>query len=432
MRRAASGLASALARLLLRVFFREIEIAGEVRMPAGTPLLLVANHVNSVVDPLLLLGFVAPRARMLAKSTLFRHPVMAPLLWLVRALPVYRRQDAGENPADNLKTFKRCHEALAQGGTIALFPEGRSHNQPHALPLKTGAARIALEAEHLHGPLGLRVVAIGLTYEAKSRFRSRVLVRIGAPLDPAPELAGYARAARGSVRQLTARIAAELESLTINYASWEQALLVNRVAGLVGGDTPLSARAALWQRVVDGYHALERSDAGRVASLVERIEGYDRRLAQRGLEDADVAGGARAARLRRRADAVMGPLGRLLNALPFAVTSRLTSHLTRTADETATYALLGGLVFFPVSWLVQGLILGLGVAPAAGAAAAVLAPLTGPAALRDYEARSLRQRLGRWPPPGEMAALRAERSQLASELLALAATLEPGSEAERT
>jgi len=82
MRSSVARLASAHSRLLLRVFFQEIEDVGEIRVQPGTRMLLVANHVNSVVDPLLLLGFLAPHARMLAKSTVFRHPVIAPLLWL--------------------------------------------------------------------------------------------------------------------------------------------------------------------------------------------------------------------------------------------------------------------------------------------------------------------------------------------------------------
>jgi 1-acyl-sn-glycerol-3-phosphate acyltransferase len=77
------GLDAALAlwgRVVLRVFFREIEIVGRERLPRGCPLLVVANHVNSLVDPMLIGAFLGLRPRILAKSTLWRHPVMAPLL----------------------------------------------------------------------------------------------------------------------------------------------------------------------------------------------------------------------------------------------------------------------------------------------------------------------------------------------------------------
>ena len=92
------------------------------------------------------MGFVGRRPRFLAKSTLWSHPVVAPLLIFIGAVPVYRRRD-GAPVARNLETFARCREVLAAGGTVALFPEGGSHNEPAPLPLKTGAARIALETE---------------------------------------------------------------------------------------------------------------------------------------------------------------------------------------------------------------------------------------------------------------------------------------------
>lgn len=421
MRALLDRLVSALARLLLRVFFREIEVVGAERVPRGSPLLLVANHVNSVVDSLLLLGLADARARMLAKSTLFRHPVMGPLLWLAGALPVYRRQDAGTEMARNFETFARCHEVLASGGTVALFPEGTSHNQPHALPLKTGAARIALEALHRHGPLGVRVVPIGLIYEAKGRFRSRVLLRVGEPLDPAPQAALYAASGRAAVRALTDRIAASLRTVTVNYASWEEARLVGQVAALLGGGRALSDRFELWRRVVAGYRELKAREPERVGAAVAAIERYEERLRGLLIEDAEVAGGAQSAPLRRRADSLLGPVGSALNALPYRVTALITQTLTRTPDEPATYALLAGLIFFPLAWALTALVVWLAAGPAAGLAALLLAPAAGPAALRYHEARGAFAQKPRTPPTAaDLRELRAERERLAREAEALA------------
>src|SRR5262245_896872 len=80
LRRAVDVATAGLARLLLRIFFREVEVAGADRIPRGVPLVIVANHMNSLVDPILLLGFSGARPRFLAKSTLWSHPVVAPLL----------------------------------------------------------------------------------------------------------------------------------------------------------------------------------------------------------------------------------------------------------------------------------------------------------------------------------------------------------------
>src|SRR5215813_11167581 len=91
---------AAILRRAVRIFFRDIEIVGLERVPTGGPLVLVANHVNGIVDPLLV-GLLGLRARFLAKSTLWSNPIIRPLLDLTGGIPVYRHQDAGEDTSKN-------------------------------------------------------------------------------------------------------------------------------------------------------------------------------------------------------------------------------------------------------------------------------------------------------------------------------------------
>jgi 1-acyl-sn-glycerol-3-phosphate acyltransferase len=80
-----------------RLFYR-LELAG--RAPAAGPVLFVANHPNSLLDPALVSLAAGREVRFLAKHTLFDDRKVG---WLVRAagsVPVYRQQDGpGARPA---------------------------------------------------------------------------------------------------------------------------------------------------------------------------------------------------------------------------------------------------------------------------------------------------------------------------------------------
>ena len=48
--RSSPDLLTRFLRLILRVFFRSVEVVGVERLPLGKPMVLVANHVNGVQD----------------------------------------------------------------------------------------------------------------------------------------------------------------------------------------------------------------------------------------------------------------------------------------------------------------------------------------------------------------------------------------------
>ena len=92
----------ALARALVRLFYHRVDVVGIERVPTAGPLVIVANHRNALVDPLILIATLPRTLRPMAKAPLFRHPILAPFLRLAGALPVHRRQDPGSDPARTL------------------------------------------------------------------------------------------------------------------------------------------------------------------------------------------------------------------------------------------------------------------------------------------------------------------------------------------
>jgi glycerol-3-phosphate O-acyltransferase/dihydroxyacetone phosphate acyltransferase len=411
-------LASGLARILIYVFYRRIELTGAERIPSAGPLLVVANHANALIDPILLVAVLDRPIRFLGKSTLWNNPLLRPLLWLGNVIPVFRSQDGGQM-AQNEQTFEKCHQELADGGAIALFPEGISYHAPQLQPFKTGAARIALGAEAAHGPLGVRVVPVGLTYESKGIFRSRVLVTVGdeialtpkalgrgADPDALSEPAGQDESGdadeRAAVRALTERIVNGLREVTLNFDSWSDSRLVEHVVEVYAeGESELPGRAhmadrfSLRQRFGDGYQALREQNPERCAALVEGAQRYERWLEELGLRDDHVSARYPGRRIVHYLTTHLTSLllwlpiaavGTLLNYLPYRASGWIADRFDEGAkDLPATLKLLSSFVMMPVVWALE-----IAVAAAlwgqwAGVATAVIAPASAYAALHFHE-----------------------------------------------
>jgi 1-acyl-sn-glycerol-3-phosphate acyltransferase len=217
--------------IALRLFFRRIETVNSDVVPTGTGVIFVLNHPNGLIDPALVFVALPRKISFLAKSTLFRMPVISFLLRTVEALPLYRRIDAGEDVSKNEQTFDMCHDLLQRGGSIALFPEGVSHNSPKLLPMKTGAARIALGAAASgETKIDVKIVPVGLYYTNKTTFRSEALLHFGEPFAvPSVPLDSDGQPPKAAVKELTSKIEAKLREVTLNAGS-EAELHVARIA----------------------------------------------------------------------------------------------------------------------------------------------------------------------------------------------------------
>lgn len=392
---------SGLCRLVSRVFFRRIEIEGLDRLPSKGPLLLVSNHGNSLIDPMVLLAFVPRRLRFLAKSTLWDTAVLRPLLAMADPIPVYRRQDAGVDTSRNVEAFARCWEALAEGEAIALFPEGKSHGEPSLQPLKTGAARIALDAEDHHGPLGTLIVPVGLIFEDRHAFRSRVLIRVGRPVDPAAEIARARSDHEGAFRALTERIGDALSRLAPNYRSWREARLVQRAAAIwarpeieVPTRDRMAAAIPVSQAFAEGYRELAAAQPERVEALAARVERYDRALELCGLTDEQVASSYVPAQVLRYLLTTVPRLlvwlpvslvGIALNWLPYRIPGWVARALRQPPHVAATYKVIVSVVVFPLFWLLEAGAVWRWLGALEGLLTLVVAPLSGWFALKFSE-----------------------------------------------
>src|SRR5262245_13982807 len=158
------------------VWLYGLRVEGREHWPAEGGALVCANH-QSMFDPPLV-GLTCPRRmNYLARDTLFRVPLLAPLIKFLDAIPIDRE---GGGLAGLKETLRR----LRGGEQVLIFPEGTRTRDGEVAPLKPGFIAVARRS-------GVPLVPVGLdgAYQAWPRTSrwprgGRIAVVIGEPISP--------------------------------------------------------------------------------------------------------------------------------------------------------------------------------------------------------------------------------------------------------
>ncbi len=340
---------------VVAIYFRDIEVVGERPLPATRGRVFAANHVNGLVDPVLVLTSAPCLIAPVAKSTLWKIPGLSWLLDAADAVPILRKKD---NPTQNVSAnddvFARVAERLATGGNILIFPEGTSHNEPHLVTVKTGAGRM-LAAAKARGTTGLTYQAVGLEFEARDTFRSRVLIVYG----KARRVDDHDEAGDALARAITAHLRGDLDGLVLEGRTWGERLLIARVAEMFAheqGDASLATWSALGQRVELAKRALAEGDPALYADVEALVTRYFAMLDEAQTVDAVVArGDAPAPHLLMPTallvlSAPFALVGVALYALPYQLPRAVARLAGSDHDVRSTYKIGTGLVAFP-TWM---------------------------------------------------------------------------------
>ena len=424
-----------ISELAVRSYYR-VTVAGG-RLPATGPVLVVANHNNSLVDPALVAAMAGRNVRFMAKAPLFTHPLIGWLIKGVGSVPVYRQQDDPSKMSQNLDSFRDVHAVLAQGDVVGIFPEGISHSMSRLAPLKTGAARIALGAAAQLGT-DFPIVAMGLVFRDRDTFRSEAHVIIGEAFrwdDLVGEVSN-----RSSVRELTERIERAMRAVSVNLEQWEDEPLV-RTAEAVwraehGADPTPAAEVERLRVTAEALQALRSGGAEEWRETAVELRAHGRALHKLGLtpetliEDVPLGAALRwsIGKLPLLPLLPISALGGLFFWLPKRITVAGAAHTARLEgdDTVVTHRVLVGGVMFPLWIAVTSVLVGLRFGWAAGLLFALVQPFWAFAALAVGERRqamwtAVRRYFLRRLNGQRLAPLRARQRALAERLRVLLA-----------
>lgn len=379
-RRRSPDLLYRLVKLILqvgiRIFYSSITIYGRDGWPKQGAVIFAANHPNSITDAIVLWAIIPHKVNYLAHAGLFRNPLFG---WFLRAcgvIPVYRAPARIEGKqrararARNDESFRHAYAVLEEGEAIGIFPEGTSHLEQQVKRIKTGAARIALEAEDHNGwQLGVQIVPLGLNFEDKGRFRTRVLVVVGRPIAVARYADLYRQDATAAAQQLTDKLQERMERLVVNIHDVNLTGVVQDVKSLYAyrlrGDVlvpdpergPLVEDWAIEKGIADAVAYYYRAEPVLFAEVSAQIERYLATLSTLKLREEQMQRpryrlSLRNTTLRAGLLTLLTGLfivwGMVINAVPY-LTTRLAGRFLA-ADETkrSTAKLLSGAIAFPL------------------------------------------------------------------------------------
>jgi len=475
-------MAHLVVQVVTRVFFRRVQVIGTEHVPETGGALFVAWHPNGIVDPALILARSPVPVVFGARHGLFRWPILGTLMRALGCVPIFRPKDMkGSTPeetrARNAASLDTLAQAIAGGACSALFPEGVSHDSPHPLAIKTGAARLYYRARAHRVPSSNPpvIIPVGLHYDRKRVYRSNALVAFHAPillgtdLDMDPTQSESEEDARARCLRLTERIEEALETASLATENWELHTLMHRARKLVRAERAHLAgadpgRAHMKEKVVGmariwtGYRARLQTHPEEVEALIARIREYDADLENLGIQDHELDSAPRLGSPWLPVLLVIQVLGVFLLLPPVVLAGYVLNIPTAAAigaiakvnakerKDEASIKIVAGVVFFPLTWaLWAGLAAwgqleaynafpGLPRAPGLAAATMLAMCLLGGglsvryARVAQETLRSLRVRFTRRVRIRSLARLQVERGALCGALLALGEGVDlPGS-----
>jgi glycerol-3-phosphate O-acyltransferase / dihydroxyacetone phosphate acyltransferase len=341
----------------LHLYFRRIVFKNLERLKSNGPLLVISNHPNTVMDPLVALYRMPAICHLLANYSLFKNPITGFLLSNLFCIPIQRYADVPEGqPLQNDEAFKKCDEHLLSGGCLYIAVEGTSWPERVIREFKTGMARIAFNAEmKTDFKLDLRVLPIGITYSDGLKFRSDVRVEIGELISADEWRAAYIREPRKVIQDFTTHVENKMRNIVIDCKDAEEDKFLKKLETVLDNEKAVDTEGA-YQRsktLLTGLHDWQNSDKKGFNDFKSQVDIYFSKLNALKINDINV----------KNFDAWTLPklllgfpifiYGFINNIVPAWLSDKMIGWLKQHEAYDTTIRYTSGLMLFPLFWALQ-------------------------------------------------------------------------------
>jgi 1-acyl-sn-glycerol-3-phosphate acyltransferase len=204
------------ANLIIRLYYRKFYVNRLDQIPKDKPLLIVSNHPNGFLEPIVMACLFPIDLHFLVRGDLFENKALRWLLVSTNQVPIYRFKDGIAALRNNQKTIEKTIEVLKQNKAVIIFAEGSTDATWHVRELKKGMARMAFQCLDGSPDLDLHILPIGVTFQELDKPGTDVILNAGKAFSVRQFYSKNVREAKEKMDQLTDFTRQEIQKLTIH------------------------------------------------------------------------------------------------------------------------------------------------------------------------------------------------------------------------
>ena len=167
----------------VRSSFRKYQIENIENLPKEGSVIWASNHTNALMDPMVMLPANKIRKVFVARADIFKKNWAKRVLYFLRVMPIYRIRDGINAVKHNDEAIDQATGVIMDGVPFIIFPEATHRAKHSLLKLSKGIFHIAENAIEKSNGKPVYIQPIGVEYSDYFRFRNKVLVRFGKPIN---------------------------------------------------------------------------------------------------------------------------------------------------------------------------------------------------------------------------------------------------------
>lgn len=259
-------------KIAVRIYFKQIHVAGRTNIPPNTPVIFALNHQNSLLDALVMAVSVNEPVHFMTRADVFKNKKIAQFLKSINLIPIYRIRDGYSALSQNEEVINYCIELLKQKKHLLIFPEGSHNYQRHLRPLKKGIARIAVDAS-IQNNAEVLVIPVGINYGSHKHSRSWLHIEIGTPISTLQCLSHFDNHKAKAENFLLLKVESELKTRMVNVEQSSNYLEINDLAKLVLNHSELKSNDYFYKQreITEVINQMSESE---IAAILPKILSY--------------------------------------------------------------------------------------------------------------------------------------------------------------